>query len=164
MIAMRSRTRPAGWWIPWTFVAGFLLVVAVNGVMIWLAAASWTGLVTERAYDRGLEYNRNLEAAAAMAALGWRTTLRVGTAADGVRELTLEARDRKGEPLFGLVVEGRLERPVREGEDRPVVLMPVGGGLYRARLEDLPAGQWQAHLRLTRGGERLVVSERLVLR
>lgn len=102
MIGKTTSHRSPGWWIPWTFAAGFLLVVAVNGVMIWLAASTWTGLVTERAYDRGLEYNRNLEAAARMAQLGWQTRLTVATLADGARELRLEARDRTGEPLAGL--------------------------------------------------------------
>lgn len=164
MIGKTTSHRSPGWWIPWTFAAGFLLVVAINGVMIWLAASTWTGLVTERAYDRGLEYNRNLEAAARMAQLGWQTRLTVATLADGARELRLEARDRTGEPLAGLLVEGKLERPVHEGADRELFLMPAGRGLYRAVLEDLPPGQWHAHLRLTRGNERFVVSERLIVR
>ncbi len=159
-----SRGRPSGWWIPWTFVAGFLLVVAVNGVMIWLAASTWPGLVTERPYDRGLGYNRNLEAAAAMAALGWNTRLAARTSAEGERELLLEVRDRQGVPLSGLRVEGRLERPLEPGTERELRLEAVGAGLYRAALGALPAGQWQARLKLVRGDELLVVSERLVLR
>lgn len=156
--------RQPGWWIPWTFVAGFLLVVAVNGVMIWLAATSWTGLVTDRAYERGLDYNRNLEAAAAMAALGWQAKLVAATRADGSREFTLEARDEEGVPLSGLVIEGKLERPLQQGADRELLFLPVGRGVYRAVLDGLPPGQWHAHLRLTRGEQRFVLSERLVLR
>lgn len=159
-----ARPRPPGWWIPWTFVAGFLLVVAVNGVMIWLAARSWTGLVTERAYDKGLEYNRNLEAAEAMAALGWRPRLSLAALPGGGRELRLEVAGADGAPLSGLSVEGELERPLAEGQDRPVALEPAGPGLYRVVLEDLPAGQWRAHLRLRRGTDLFVLSERLVLR
>ncbi len=159
-----SRGRPPGWWIPWTFLAGFLLVVAVNGVMIWFAASTWPGLVTERPYDRGIAYNRNLEAAAAMAALGWSTRLVARTSGEGGRELLLEARDREGAPLSGLRVEGRLERPLEPGAERELRLEAVGAGLYRAALGALPAGQWQARLRLVRGDEILVVSERLVLR
>ena len=32
--------------------------------MIWIALTSWTGLATNQPYDRGLTYNRNLDAAA----------------------------------------------------------------------------------------------------
>jgi nitrogen fixation protein FixH len=122
--------RQPGWWIPWTFVAGFLLVVAVNGVMIWFATTSWTGLVTDRAYERGLDYNRNLEAAAAMAALGWQAKLVAATRADGSREFTLEARDKEGAPLSGLVIEGKLAaRPMARPsplDPRRATLRPFG--------------------------------------
>ncbi len=164
MRAKSGRARPAGWWIPWTFVAGFLLVVAVNGVMIAVAVSSWTGLVTERPYDRGLAYNRNLEAAQAMAALGWRTRLSTTTLGPGRHELVLEAYDRNGAPLSGLRVEGKLERPLEQAADRELVLEPVAAGRYRAALDELAAGQWHARLRLVRGADTYLVSERLVLR
>ena len=58
--------------------------------MIWIALSSWTGLATNQAYDRGLTYNRNLDAAARQAALGWRPALAVGLgAAGGEVELVL---------------------------------------------------------------------------
>ena len=72
-----------GRWIPWLFVGLFLLVFAVNGVMIWYALSSWTGLAANEAYDQGLTYNRNLAAAARQAQLGWRPQLTVRTAGDG---------------------------------------------------------------------------------
>lgn len=160
----RPKQRPAGWWIPWTFVGGFALVVAVNATLVVLAARSWTGLVTERPYDRGLDYNRNLEAAAAMAELGWTARLVAGPSPAGGQELTLQVRDRSGAPVGGLAVEGSLERPLQAGLDHPIVLAQQGPGLYRARVELPAAGQWHARLRLRRGAERMVVSERLVLR
>lgn len=156
--------RPPGWWIPWTFVGGFALVVAVNAALVLVAARSWTGLVTERPYDRGLDYNRNLEAAAAMAELGWTAKLLAAPAAAGGYELTLEVRDRGGAPVGGLAVEGTLERPLQAGLDHPIALVQQGPALYRARVELPAAGQWHARLRLRRGAERMVVSERLVLR
>ncbi len=156
--------RPPGWWIPWVFVGGFAVVVAVNAALVVLAARSWTGLVTERPYDRGLDYNRNLEAAAAMAELGWTARLVATAAAGGGHDLTLEVRDRGGQPVGGLAVEGTLERPLGPDLDRPLALAPVGPGLYRVHLELPEGGQWHAHLRLRRGPERMVVSERLVLR
>jgi nitrogen fixation protein FixH len=67
MSAVMSADRPRGRWIPWLFVGGFLLVCAVNGVMIWVALSSWTGLAANQPYDRGLAYNRNLAAAARLA-------------------------------------------------------------------------------------------------
>ena len=52
-----------GRWIPWLFVGFLVVVAAVNGVMIWYALSSWTGLAANQAYDNGLTYNQNLAAA-----------------------------------------------------------------------------------------------------
>jgi nitrogen fixation protein FixH len=60
------RTEPAPFrrslWIPWTIAGCFVIVVAVNVLMAWCAAWSWTGLVSPSAYDQGLTYNRHLAA------------------------------------------------------------------------------------------------------
>ena len=62
-------------WIPYAFVAFFGVVLLANGTMIGLAFATWTGLETEGAYQKGLAYNRVLDRARAQAALGWRVDL-----------------------------------------------------------------------------------------
>jgi hypothetical protein len=40
--ALASRSR----YIPWLFVAGFAVVIAVNATMIWFAVGSFSGLYT----------------------------------------------------------------------------------------------------------------------
>ena len=40
----------------------FLVVAAVNGLMIWYALSSWTGLVSDSAYEDGLGFDRVLAA------------------------------------------------------------------------------------------------------
>ena len=47
-------------WIPYAFLGFFAVVLLANGAMIWLAFATWTGLETEGAYQKGLAYNRTL--------------------------------------------------------------------------------------------------------
>ena len=49
-------------------VAGFVVVVAVNAVMLTLALGTFNGLSTDGAYDRGLAYNQTLAAEAAQQA------------------------------------------------------------------------------------------------
>jgi len=59
----QHRRRAPGWWYPWTFVGGMLLVIVVNGVMISYALGTFPGLSTEDAYRRGLAYNQTIAAA-----------------------------------------------------------------------------------------------------
>ena len=63
-------------------------MLLANGAMIWLAFATWTGLETEGAYQKGLAYNRTLEEAEAQAALGWQVDLELEQEAAGARAAT----------------------------------------------------------------------------
>ena len=36
--------------IPWLFAAGMTFIVAVNGVLVYFALGTWSGLVVERPY------------------------------------------------------------------------------------------------------------------
>ena len=53
-------TLARGRWIPWTYAAGMLVVIAVNAVLITAALRSFPGLVVQRPYDRGIAYNEEL--------------------------------------------------------------------------------------------------------
>lgn len=155
--------RPRGRWIPWIFVAGFLVVFAVNGTMVWFAATSWTGLDADHAYDRGLAYNHNIAAAEREAALGWKATLQVRLEDQKTGDLVLDVLDRDGRPVSDARVDGHLFRPTQSALDVPLSLRPTGPGHYQAKVA-LPAiGLWDAHLRVVRGRDLLVVTERVVL-
>ena len=84
-------------WIPWIFVGGFAGVVAVNGVLIWLALTTFSGLDREAPYARGIGYNAVLAEARDQAALGWQTEIE---AADD--RLAISVADSMAAPLTGL--------------------------------------------------------------
>jgi nitrogen fixation protein FixH len=157
-------TTTRGAWIPWLFVAFFLVVVAVNGAMIWVALSSWTGLAANQAYDDGLQYNRNLEAAQRQAALGWRFRLTARLVSRTEAEAELTVTDAQGQPLAGAEVAAMLERPTSEGADFRVVLAPSAPGIYRARFELPMMGVWNAHVTIRRRDDQFVHEQRLMLR
>lgn len=153
-----------GRWIPWIFVAGFGVVVAVNAIMIYIAATTWTGITTNRSYDKGLTYNRNLEAAARQEALGWQVAIETTT--DGEREgsLKVSLADAEGAPLERAQLTATFERPTHEGYDFALELAPAGGGIYAARFTVPLDGVWDLRIVVTHGHDLLVESQRLFLR
>jgi nitrogen fixation protein FixH len=158
-----ARQRAPGWWIPWLFIGFFTLVVAVNGTMIWIALASWTGLAANQAYDRGLTYNRNLDAAARQAALGWRSELAVRMEAEGGElELVLTGSDER--PVSEAEIVVRFERPTSEGLDFAVRLEAAAPGVYRGAFALPAAGVWDLHATIRRGDDLHVHEQRVVLR
>lgn len=135
--ARRSR------WIPWAFVAFFAVVLAVNGVMIFFAFSTWTGLEAESAYRHGLEYNRALERARAQEALGWQVDLAFEQGLPKDRGiLTLNLEDANGNLIQNALVRARLARPTHEGHDFEVEVLHTWGGTYRREITFPLRGLW----------------------
>ena len=148
---------PRDRWIPWVFVGGMLLVVAVNAVLIFFALSTFTGVTTGHAYDRGRAYNHVIEAAARQEALGWRADVQLRG-----NSLVVTMADRGGAALPGRL-EGRLLRPL-EGTTQPLDFAATATGSFRADTGARQPGQWDAVLRFFGpGGEVLDIRQRMVL-
>lgn len=149
--------------IPWIFAAGMAVVVAVNGALIYFATTTWSGLSVERAYEKGLAYNRAIAAAARQEALGWQFAVRLKSEA-GQTRVMVDAVDRDGRPIEGLRIAATLARPVEAGMGRQLVLQPDGVGHYIASLERLRPGQWQTYLVVSRGEDVAAITHREMVR
>lgn len=131
----------------------FGTIVAVNGTFVYFALDTWPGLSTRRAYEEGLAYNKTLDAARLQHTLGWKSVIGVEGAESGGRALTVRVADRDGAPVVGLAMTLELRRPVREDQDRMLVLVESGEGVYRAAVE-MPPGRWQAVVKAVDPGGR----------
>ena len=139
MTMQRDYDPKRGRWIPWVFVGGMALVVAVNALLVWFSLSTFTGVTVPRAYERGRGYDQVLAEAARQDALGWRGDITLDA---GVLRLVMQ--DRVRQPLHGRV-EGVMLRPL-EGVEVPLGFNATGHGRFAARLEPLRAGQWEARL------------------
>ena len=153
-----------GAWIPWLFAAFFLVVCAVNGTMIWAATTSWTGLETDSPYDKGLTYNRNLEAARRQAALGWQPRFEARLAGADQAAVRITLTDAAGQPLDGAQVTAHFERLGEEAVDFALPLRPGASGTYEAEAPLARLGAWRVHLTIERGADSFVRDEQVVLR
>lgn len=149
-------------WIPWSIVAGFAVVILVNGIMIYIAVASFTGLQTEEHYKRGLEYNRVLEADRAQEALGWTVGMDVEQIGERRVHVSLQASDSQGNPLNGANVNARLVRPVQAGHDMDVSLVAAGNGTYETDVELPLQGQWDILAQITHRSGSYRTAKRIV--
>jgi nitrogen fixation protein FixH len=153
-------------WIPWIFVAAMGVVVAVNGVMVYLALSSFGGLAHERAFARGIAYNRLLATIEHQESLGWRATLRWEPAAsgNGAGELRLDLAQANTAPLSGASIQARLRRPLERMAVVDAQFVETSGGIYVARLALPRAGQWDVELQVTRLAESLDLRQRIFAR
>ncbi|MBI2254655.1 MAG: FixH family protein [Proteobacteria bacterium] len=150
--ALKSNT-PArrSLWIPGLFVLGFLIVIAVNGVLIYTSISSFSGLETDGAYERGLHYNQSLALAAANAETGWHAEPKVSDAGNAARKLEITVTDRTGAPVTELQVEAYLVRPTNAGMDDTLALTDLGNGRYAADFTPKAMGNWELRLQAKRG-------------
>ncbi len=153
-----------GHWIPWAFGGFFLVVLIANATMIYIGMTTWTGLVSEDYYEEGRNYNRNIAAAEAQAALGWQLDLEARLVAGFEGELTVTLRDRTGAPIGDATVTADFVRPTSEGNDFSVALAARGEGIYRAPFTLPLTGLWDIHIDVTRGTDRFVQTRRVTLR
>jgi nitrogen fixation protein FixH len=156
-IASPRRSR----WIPCVFIGGFLLVVAVNAVMITFAVRSFTGVTTTEPYTKGLRFNEQIREAEAYERLGWQVAARFRPAGAqrGVVEIELTSRD--GAPIADATVIAEFSRPVEKDRDFTLTLRHQGGGRYVGTAEFPLAGVWDVKYRIERGAQALTARDRL---
>lgn len=150
-----------GHWIPWLFVGGFAIIIAVNAVLIVQAVRTFSGLVVEQPYKKGIEYNAAAAQLDEQRRLGWTVSAAL-TPQDGGAVVELRWADRDGAPLDGLSVAGEFRRPVENLPAVPVAFTAIGGGRYRSFVALPKAGAWDLHASASRSGARFLLAERLV--
>ena len=134
-------------------LAFFGCILLVNGVFVYVALDSWTGLTTKHAYVKGLDYNQELAAGARQRALGWQVEVAAAPVTAGRWRLSARFLDDGGRPVEDLQVEVELSRPTREGLDRRLDMPRVGKGLYAVDFEPAALGNWDAAVTAQRRGE-----------
>ncbi len=128
--------------IPYYFFAFFAVIITVNGIMLYFALSSWTGLETKNHYVKGLSYNENLDGAAQMKALGWQETLNIIPESGLIANLVLIVNDNAGRAIEGAKVHVIAIRPTHHGYDQKIALQEVSPGQYEGNIEFPLLGQW----------------------
>jgi nitrogen fixation protein FixH len=150
--------------IPWLFPAAFVPVLGANGALIYFALHTKPALVDAHPFEDGRTYNREIDAAAAQRALGWRARLTAPARAGVAGPVALDIRDRGGAPLSGLDVELWIGRPVGARPARRLHLAETAPGRYAAAVRLPLAGQWQFDIVARRGGDEFAFGQRIVVR
>ncbi len=150
-------------WIPSLFVAGFLVVLAVNGTMIWAALSTFGGLATADYYDRGRTYNETLAAAADMETLGWQAEAQATSLGNGRFSIVVSLVGSDGAPVTGADLLASFVRPASEADDFQVALLPRQDGVWSAEITPPATGLWEMRILAERDGQQSASGHRLIL-
>ena len=146
------------------FVGFFAIVATVNAIMVHAAITTFAGTQTASAYKAGLAYKGEEAAALAQDALNWQVSGNLERTTSGEAQLTIDIRDARRSPVYGIAIDARLAHPLNARLDRSVTLARVSDTTFRGMI-DLPAGQWTLTLDVMREGNRIYRNvSRLVLK
>lgn len=165
MTAMNKTKRADGWWYPWIFVAGFMVVFAVNGTMAYIAVSSWTGLETKDYFNQGTRFNDVLAQRAAQDALGWKVAFQYEHTPHDVDPraglFQIRFTDKNGQPISGLYISAVAKRPTQEGYDQDLIFTFRGDGTYSANTTLPLPGLWELRYTAERGEEVFKMRSRI---
>ena len=108
-------------------------------------------------------FEHEVAMARAQDARQWHVDAKVTPSVDGAR-LDIDARDAAGRPLAGIDATATFERPTDRRMDRVVAVSETQPGRFHGNVE-IPAGQWDLVIELSRYGDRQFRSKnRIILR
>jgi nitrogen fixation protein FixH len=158
--------RPFTGWMALAILVGFFgTIFCANAFLVFYAISTFSGEQEASPYEHGLAYDKDIAAARAQEARGWRVSvnaLRPQSGAPALIDITM--RDADDQPIQGLAVTAALEFPADKKLDRHATVNEAEPGDYRADASMRP-GQWDLVIEARRDGERLFRSRnRIVLR
>ena len=118
----------------------FLVVIAVNYVFITTALDTHTGVVVDKAYERGLAFDSLAEKQKAQPKLTEKFEYKDGS-------LSWRLQDEKGTALENATVKARLYRAVQDGYDKNIEFENKGRGLCESNISLPLKGEWSIRLK-----------------
>lgn len=151
------------WVIGW--IALVLIVLGVNATFIVLAVKTNPGLVDKDYYEKGRQFERNVQQQiAARNALGWSGQLDVPADLSRGQPTTIRFSvvDDKGMPMTPVKVVLGSYRPSDASADFSVEMKPFAPGQYEAQLAYGLKGLWELTARVSHGDQQFDLLKRRI--
>lgn len=140
-------------WIPALFIAFFIGLAGLETWFVTIARSTFSGVVTDHAYDVGLAYNAVIASKEAETRVGWSSTFRFEQSEPLVGRVSLSLTTRDGKPVAGAIIHATAELMSRFPQVLPVAFSETEEGYYAADVHMPLAGRWFVRVKATRDGQ-----------
>jgi nitrogen fixation protein FixH len=130
----------------------FGIVFTANGIMAYFAVQSFSGVQTEKPYENGLAFNRDIERARTQDAQGWHVDEAITRKETGDVMLTIRITDSTQKLISGVTVDTLLKSPADSHKDCFLEVTEQSAGVY-AGATQCGAGQWDIDMRALKNGD-----------
>ena len=145
--------------IPLYFVAFFVFIAIMDGIFVYLATTTHSGVITENAYQKGLNYNQYITAYDQQEMLGWNGDIGYTQPA-----LFFQLNDKQGQPIVGAKVVAHISRATKSGLDFEVLLYHKAEGKYESNAMNFPLkGQWDIRVVAEWNQQKYQQSKRIIV-
>jgi nitrogen fixation protein FixH len=147
----RARRRGAGLW-PW--VPALVLLSLLGGQLVVLTSTlDDPTFSTERDYYRkAVDWDARMARQRASEALGWSSSARLVSSANGVTRLRVQLTDAHGQSIHGAALRATAFHNARAALPLELELRETEQGSYEAELGKVRPGLWEVRLSAERGG------------
>ena len=149
--------------IPYLFFAFFGVIFVVNMFYIYIAQKSWRGVVIEKSYQRGVDYNKTIELAKKQKKMGWKVEMRFKNLGNNSGILRVLIRDKNSKLIKNANIRAYFKRPTQDGFDFNMPMI-FSDGVYQARISFPLKGQWDFNLEINRGLDVFYAAKRYIIR
>lgn len=133
---------PIDKFIPWLFVLFFIVIAITDAVLVTLAVKTQTGVITEKAFETGLHYNKIITETKNQNKLNWHITLNT----NDPNNIILTAQNEQSQPMIGANIQTLLFRPVQAGFDKAVTAIDNKDGTYLIKPAYNFKGLWRLYI------------------
>ena len=159
----QSLPRPSDKWIPYYFFAFFFVLVLVLVPMCIIALRTNSGVVTDNAYEKGLTYNKSIQANKQQQSLQWHGHIDITTSTSNDIYINFTLTDAMQTPLDKADVRVWLVRPTQSGMDQQAIMMHQNEGHYFSQIHLPQNGLWEARISATLDGQNYQLTRRVQL-
>lgn len=138
-------------------ISFFVVVAGVNALLVYFAISSEKGLIEDRPYERGLQYQAVIDRLSNAKQSGLLPQVSIGVRDDkNQRRVEVSVNDQNGKPVSGLKVQFLARYPASSNDDARSELIENAPGEYAAVMPLRPGGRWLVELSVLRSDEELL--------
>ncbi len=137
----------------------FIVMCCANAVFVYFALTTYAGTVTERPYEKGLDYNNVIAASAAQKNSDILSDYNYG---DGHYAVILQTKE--GKPIDNAIVKAKIIRAIKSGSDFDIDLVHKGSGRYETPINPPHAGLWIAKTKIDWDKQTFFRSDKMIVK
>lgn len=142
--------------IPKMIIIFFLIVVAVDSVMIFLSIKSWRGVIDDESYTNGVNYNKTIRELEEQERLNWHINTEFVSTGKLTGVLHVSVLDGDDNDIENARVKAYFKHSLQEGDDKSFELTNYIEGDYFGDIKVKYPGKWLIKIHIDKNNEHYV--------